>query len=105
MCLGQIELFQRHNGLAAVEYTQHHVFPVNGGLGGDAKVDGVPGNFQRDMAVLWRAGFRDIHVGQDFQSHHDRRPVFLVQAAHLAQHPVDAIAYSQKAFLRFEVYI
>ena len=76
---------------------------MNGGLGGDPKINRAAGKRKRDAPVLRCPGFCDVHAGHDLESHHHRRPVLFVQRANLLQYAIDAIANPQEVLLRLEV--
>ena len=64
---------------------------------------GRPDKRERDAAVLGGAGLGDVEIGHHLEAHGDGRPIGAVQAAHLAQHAVDAVAETQEPVLGLEV--
>ena len=89
--------------LFPVQDAQHDVLAVDGRLRRHAEIDRPAGQVERDAPVLRCAGLGDVHAAHDLQAHRHRRPVVLVQAAHLPQHAVDAIADAQERALGLEV--
>ena len=101
----QVELVQRHDALEPVQYAQHQVFAMHGGLGGHPEIDGAAAEEQRNAPVLRCACFRDVHAAHDLQAYHHGRPVGLVQRTDLAQHAVNAVSDADEAFFRLKVQV
>ncbi len=76
---------------------------MGGRLGGRPEVDLPADQGHGDAAILRRTRLGDVHAADYFQAHHHGRPVTLVQAAHLPQHAIDAVADPQEGFLGLKV--
>ena len=97
------QLVERNEPPAAVEHPQHDVLPVRGGKGRDPVVDVTAGHGEGHPAVLGGARLRDVHAAHHLEAHGDRGPVAAVEAPHLTQHAVDAVAHPQEPAFRLEV--
>ena len=82
---------------------QHDVLAVDGGLGRDAEIHRPAVQVERDAPILGRARLGDVHAADHLHAHRDAGPVVLVQAAHLLEHAVDAVADAQERELGLEV--
>ena len=96
--LGQVGLAD-----GAVEDPEHDLLAVGGRENGDAQIERLAAETDRDAAVLRRAPLGDVELAHDLQTRDDRRLHRLRDGRDLTCHAVDPRAHHHLVLLGLEV--
>ena len=102
---GHAQLAQGVDPAGGVQEPQHHVFPVNGGNGGNPDVDLLVLDLHGKAAVLGNSGHRNVQVGQNLEPGDNGEKHGLGRGRHLVQNPVDTQPHLDVALFRADVNI
>jgi hypothetical protein len=86
------ELLELDHDLALVEDAHDDLLAVGGGQRGDAQVDRLARDLERDAAVLRDAALGDVEVGEDLDARDDGGTALDGTGGGLLEHAVDAVA-------------
>ena len=101
--VSQAQLVQGNDAFLPVQHPQDYILPVQRRQRGYAEIHLPSRHGQGNTAVLRQTGFGYVQPRHHLHPHGKRRPVVLMQAAHLPQHAVDAVTKAQEALFRFKV--